>query len=507
MTASHVLAIDAGTSGVRCLIVDLNGRVVSFCRREWSYQSPDRIGPLGKEFSPELFWNIICDSVREALNSGGINPGTIVGVSATSQREGAVFLDKEGKELYAGPNIDLRALIEGASIDNDFGDEVYLITGHLPSFLFIPAKLKWFRENSPELYSKITRILSIADWIIYRLSGEQVSEVCGACELGLVDISSRQWSDRLIDLLSLPGDIYPELVPAGSLVGKVTHKAADETGIPEGTVVAQGSVDTHCGLVAMDVMEVSQVGIVLGWSAPVQMVINEPVCDPENRIWTGCHVEPGKWILESNAGEAGNAYRWLKEIMFSQHNYQDEAYDIMDRMALESPLGADSMLAFVGPDSMNMNHLTLRFGGFFFPLPLSVSKIQDSHLVRASLENICFAIKANSLQLEMVSSTKMNGVRVGGGLSRSRCLGQILTNVLDMPVCISEMSDVSGLGAAMCAAAGCGAYASLKEASQVMMPGFKIIEPDPRTALEYAEYYQRWVSAVECLEKLSEVMN
>ncbi|MBI4187141.1 MAG: hypothetical protein HY530_06555 [Chloroflexi bacterium] len=505
MSASHVLAIDAGTSGVRCLVADLDGRVVSLSHQEWSYRTDDAIGPLGREFDPDAFWRIICHNVRQALGEAGISAKSVVGVSATSQREGAVFLDGEGKEIYAGPNIDLRALTEGISIDNQFGDEVYSITGHKPSLLLVPARLKWFEANRPETYSRISAVLTISDWIIYRLCGEMVSEVCGAGELGLIDIRTRRWSDRLMQLLALPGGIYHELVPAGRRVGGVTRRAAADTGLAAGTPVAQGGPDAHCGLLGMGVRKRGEVGIVLGWSAPVQMVTDSPVLDPAGRIWACCHPFPEKWLLESSAGEAGGIYGWLGKLMFGQGGQmEDYVYELMDSAASELPPGAEGVLTFAGPAAMNMSHLGMRLGGFLFPLPVSVIGVRPAHLVRAFLENLCFAVKANCLQLESVSGAKIGEVRIGGGLARSRCLMQMLPAVLEAPVCISEMAEVSALGAAICAAVGSGSYRSLEEGMKAMAPCLRTVEPDRLAAIEYGECYQRWTSAAKWLEKLGE---
>jgi autoinducer 2 (AI-2) kinase len=507
MTANYILVIDAGTSGVHCLIIDFKGHIISISHRDWVYQSPDDIAPLGKEFAPDAFWHIICNCIRQLLKNSGISPEDIVSISTTGQREGVVFLDKEGKELYAGPNLDLRALTEGISIDNEYSNEICAITGHLPSFLFVPAKLRWFETNRLEIYSKIATVLTINEWIIYRLCGERVSEVCGASELGLIDIRERKWSGRLQDLLALPRGIYPQLVPAGSQVGKLTSQASAEMGISPGIMVVQGAPDTHCGLLGMEVKERGQVGIIAGWSAPVQMVTDEPIFDPENRIWSSCHLLVDKWILESSTGEAGNAFDWLRENIFGQdESFKDMAFDLMDQLALSVPPGADGVLAFIGPAVMDMSHLALRYGGFLFPVPLSATNIQRAHLVRAALENFCFAIKANCLQLEAISGLKIEEVRLGGGLAKSQCLTKILPAVLDLPTYIPEITEVSALGAAMCAAVGAGVYSSLGEAMSAMKPQMKVIAPERLSALEYEEYYQRWISTAKSLGKLSEEM-
>jgi len=507
MPANFILVIDAGTSGVRCLITDLKGQVISICHQKWSYQSPDDIAPLGKEFATDEFWKMICECVRQTLKKGNLSDKDIVGISATSQREGAVFLDKKGREIYAGPNIDLRALTEGISLDNEHGKEIYAITGHLPSFLFVPAKLKWFKANRPEIYNRIATVLSINDWIIYRLCGERVSEACGASEIGLIDIRERRWSNRLQKLLEFPRDIYPELIPTGSKVGKVTSRAGYEMGILTGTTVAQGAPDAQCGLLGMGIKEKGQVGIVAGWSAPVQMVTDEPVFDSAARTWTSCHPLAGRWILESNAGEAGSAINWLRETMFKQDELSEEAaYSLMEKLALSVPAGAEGALAFLGPSAMDVSHLGLKFGGFLFPIPMSATNIQQAHLVRAALENLCFAIKANCHQLEEISGLKIKEVRLGGGLAKSQSLIQILPAVLDMPVLVSEITEVSAIGAAMCAAVGSGVYASFEEATGAMKPEMKAIEPEQLATLEYAEHYQRWTSTAKWLGKLGEEM-
>ncbi|MFC1924922.1 FGGY-family carbohydrate kinase [Chloroflexota bacterium] len=508
MPADYLLAIDIGSSSVHCLLTDLTGHVIASGHREWTYHSPDDIAPLGKEFNPDALWQIVCENVRRTIGDAGVSGEDVVGVGATGQREGMILLDKEGRELYAGPNTDLRALMEGISIDDEFHKEVYSITGHMPSFLFAPAKLKWFKTNRPDIYSKIATILTISDWVIYRLCGERASGVCGASELGLIDIGSGTWSDELRELLDLPHGIYAGLVPASSIVGKVDARVAAETGISRGTPVVMGAPDTQCGLIGMGIEDPGQTGIVIGWSAPVQMVTAEPVFDPEAKIWTGCHLFPERWILESSTGEAGNAYRWLKEIMFNHESMgEGEIYDLMDHMARQSPAGTEGVLAFTGPGAMDMSRLTLRFGGFIFPVPLSATgTISRGHFVRATLENLCFAIKANCLQIEIVSGCKIKEISIGGGLARSGFLAGILPSVLNVCVRVPQIKDVSGLGAAMCAAVGSGACSNLEEAIDIMRPEDRIFEPDPLTALEYDEYYKRWIATAERLEELGEVM-
>jgi sugar (pentulose or hexulose) kinase len=502
LSDKYVLSIDAGSSGGHVLITDLQGHLVSFAQQEWTYDVPAEAGPLGREFNPTRFWDIICRIIGEAIKKAALSPAQIIAISATSQRQGVVFLDKDGRELYAGPNIDLRALSEGFSMDSEFGDEIYRITGHAPSFLFTPAKLRWFKANHPHIYERIATVLSISDWIIYRLSGERVGEVTCVTDIGLVDVCELKWSDQLMEMLDLPEGICPQIITAGTCVGRITSAAAEQTGLAPRTSVVAGGADTQCGLLGMGVKDEGQVGIVAGWSGTVQMVTAQPTIDSAGRIWTGCHILPGKWVLESNAREAGGAYRWLKGIIFSEPN--TDTYSQMDRLAQEAPPGAGGMLSFIGPTVMDMSRLKPVLGGFIFPVTPTVTNIERKHIIRAALENLCFAFKANCDQLQEVSKLKVKGVSIGGGLAQSRCLVQTLSDLVGVAVVSFEMPQVSSLGTAMCAAVGSGIYDDLEQAMEAMRPVPIIFEPDPLRAEEYAQFYARWLTTARCLEDLNE---
>jgi len=500
-----VLAIDAGSSGCRSLIIDLKGNLVSSASQEWSYDltSPE-IAPMGKEFSPRKFWDIICRLIRESIQKAEVAPVDIIAVSSASQRQGVVFLDKKGHELYAGPNTDIRAIMEGFAIDGEYGDEVYRITGHKPSLLFVPARLKWFQANYPRIYERITTALSIGDWVTFRLSGERVAEVSCVADLGLVDIHEVKWSDKLGERLQLSREVCPMIVIAGTRIGEVTSEAARKTGLSTGTAVVAGGADTQCGLLGMGIKDKGQVGILGGWSGAIQMVTTRAIIDPKGRLWSGCHALPRRWVLESNAQESGGAYRWLKGLLFGASDKPEDIYALMDSLAQEVPPGAGGMLAFIGPTVMDMSRLKPSLGGFIFPVTPSITAVERKHFVRAALENLAFAFKANCAQLEEVSRQKIKKVSIGGGLAQSRCLVKILSDVLGMPVTCFESPQVTAWGAAMCAAVGSGVYPDLKRAMVAMRPKSRVVEPDTQSGQEYAGYYERWLTTAKWLEDLYE---
>lgn len=505
MPGKYVVAVDAGSSGCRSLIIDLKGNLVSSAYQEWFYElTPPEVAPMGKEFSPRKFWDIICKLIRESIKKADIAPVDIIAVSSASQRQGVVFLDKKGRELYAGPNTDIRAIMEGFAIDGECGDEVYRITGHKPSLLFVPARLKWFQANRPRIYEKIDTALSIGDWITFKLSGERVAEVSCVADLGLVDIHQVKWSDNLGGKLKLSREVCPMIVTAGTRIGWITSEAARRTGLSAGTVVVAGGADTQCGLLGMGVKDKGQVGILGGWSGAIQMVTTRPIIDPKGKLWSGCHALPNRWYLESNAQECGGAYRWLKGLLFSASDQREDTYGLMDSLAQEVPPGAGGMLAFIGPAVMDMSRLKPSLGGFIFSVTPSITAVERKHFVRAALENLAFAFKANCAQLEEVSRQKVKEVSMGGGLAQSRCLVKILSDILAMPVTCFESPQVTAWGAAMCAAVGSGVYPDLQRAMVAMRPKSRVVEPDAQSGQEYAGYYERWLTTLKWLEDLYE---
>ena len=501
MPGKYVLAIDAGSSGCRAIIFDIRGKLISSASQEWFYEIPPELAPMGKEFDARKLWGIICKLIRQSIKKAGISSTEIVAVSSTSQRQAVVFLDEDGQELYAGPNTDLRALIEGFTIDGEFEEEVYRITGHKPSLLFTPAKLKWFQNNRPQIYERIATILSLSDWIVFKLCGERIAEISSVGDIGLLDISNVKLSSRLLEMLQLPRGIYPPLVGSGTRVGAVTESAAKQTGLAKGTRVVTGGGDTQCGLLGMGLKDEAEVGIVAGWSGTLQMIVSRAVIDSRRRTWTGCHIQSGKWVLESNAQESGGAYRWLKGLLFDKSG-KDDKYALMDNLAQDAPPGSGGAFAFIGPTKMDMTRMKPSLGGFIFPVTPSVTGIEKKHLIRAALENLAFSFKANCVQLEDIAELKLRKIAIGGGLSKSNSLVQILSNVLNMPVTCFDVTEVTACGAAMCAATGAGIYPDLIEAMKAMQPESRVVEPDSQAAQEYLPIYEKWLYTLKWLDEL-----
>ncbi|MCI0439899.1 MAG: FGGY-family carbohydrate kinase [Chloroflexi bacterium] len=487
--SSYILVLDAGSSGPRCCLFNDSGEVVGSANGTWAYLQEQDVPSLARAFDPRQVWGQFCALIGECLSNTRVSPAQIAAVSATSQRQAVVFLDASGCVLYAGPNIDLRAVFEGAAIDDEFRDVVYRTTGRLPSFFFTLAKLRWFQLHRPAVYAKIATVLTLADWLVWRLTGDLSSEMTLACEAGLLDIRERELPNGLIEKLGLECPAAP-LVESGTLAGKITERAASETGLREGTPVAIVGADTQCGLLGLGAAQERELGIVAGWSAPLQMVTARPVLPPGAKTWIGCFLIRDRWVLESSPGDIGNSYAWLADTLFGD---DEDAFSKMDALASSVPVGSEGVTAFLGHSRMDMTALGMKPGGFIFPTPLTFSDTGRPHLVKASLEAMACAIRANLEQIEELAGVQAASIALGGGMTRTAAFTRILADVIGRELRLSPTPSVSALGAYLCARTALRDFASLDEAAQSVKSSLTSLEPDPLASADYQDHYEQWL--------------
>src|SRR5579862_4210040 len=432
---SAFVVLDAGTGGGKCVVFDTAGKRLGAHKENWDYDlrlNPDI--PFVKEFSfsAPKFWAILCRCARIALEQASVTPADVVGIATTSQREGCVFLDPRGAEIYAGPNIDARAFNEGFEVLNTLGNErLYAITGHSAPFIFPLARYMWFRTHGA---GTVAHLLMINDWMTYRLSGELSAEPSNATESMLFDLKQRTWSDEILTTFNVPRDILPPLYRSGERIGALTPAAAAETGLLAGTPVFVGGADTQCSLLGAGALEPDATGATLGTTTPVQTVVGHPVFDPTCNLWVGCHVVPDRWVLESNAGDTGGAYLWLLDLIGGGAP-REQAYALAEKLVSES-YGPPTMM-FIGPTIFNIMSMKFnRPGGILFPFPALHVRPDRGTLLRAFMESIGYVIRANLEQIVAVNQRPATVLTLSGGMARSPTLTRTIADIVGVPALV-----------------------------------------------------------------------
>lgn len=492
-----ILALDAGTGAAKAVVFDTAGRVLAAQTQPWEYEIVTNAEvPMVKEyaFDADAFWGILCAGGRAALAAAG--EPDVVGVVCTSQREGCVFLDAAGREIYAGPNLDSRAFLEGLEVLEQLGAErLYEITGHSAPFIFPLVRYLWFRKHDTR---RVAHVLMINDWMSYRLCGEMAAEASNAGESMLFDFRRRAWSEEILTLFDIPAAVLPPLCAPGERLGGVGAAAARQIGVPAGTPVFVGGADTQCALLGVGALESGDTGVILGTTSPLQTVVDEPRLDPAANLWAGCHVVPQRWVLESNLGSTGDAYRWLLELCAAG------APEPHRRAAdLVAAAKRDGTLMFIGPRVFDLTKIRPDMpGGILFRFPSLQLRPGPGEMLRAFFESIAFAVRANLEQISAVVAAPPRRLLVGGGLSRSDALVQCVADVCQMAVERAASADSSALGGAVLVAAGAGVYADIGAAVAAMCRA-ETVAPRAAVAAECEEDYARWRAAYEQLEKVS----
>ncbi|MDH4212948.1 MAG: FGGY family carbohydrate kinase [Candidatus Thorarchaeota archaeon] len=489
-----VAAIDAGTTGVRCSIIDLTGKVLGIGRESWYYITPIDL-EIAKEFDPEHFWHLTCKVIKKAIKTSGVKPSDILSVATTSQRHGCVFVNKEGKEVYCGPNIDARGAMTQYIIEEALGEKYHEITGCWPPLMFSPARLSWFEEEEPEIFESIAHILPLNDWITYRLGNIFVTDSSAGSGTGFMDIRTSEWSDEVADAVGIDTDILPEIQETGTVVGEVTAEAHKACGLPKGLPIAQGGADTHCALLASNTLP-GEIVVVAGSTAPVMMIIDDLYCDPTQKIWTGCHMIPGQWVLESNATLTGAYLEWVVRLLCERANEPENCkratLNNLDEILEDIPPGSNETFAALGPSIMDCQQITdIKQAKMVFPQPAlpQVIPLNSARMIHAVLENIAYAVRGNCAQLE--AYRKASCFKTIGGMTQSRVWPDMLANVLGQPVNTPLQPEGSLLGAAVCAAKGADHYPKLMDAAKAMVQWKPPSNPDYRADL-YKSYFSKW---------------
>ncbi len=490
MASRYLMGLDVGGGSGRCLVVDVDTGAMAFGARGWTHPVVPGTGSWGLDLDTDTIWALVGEAAREALTRSGATADQVEGVAVTSMRHGTVLLGTNDQVLWAVPNRDARSAGEGMELASTHGGVLLSRTGHWPSPISQAARLRWLMAHRPELLEQARSVLSVSDWLAWRLCGVVASDASQAGESSLFDLRARAWADDLFDVLSLPREKMPELRPSGDLLGGLRGPAAAHLGLQPGTPVAVGGADTQCGLLGAGVTEPGQTAVVAGTTVPIQQIVEQPVADPERRLWTGAHVLADRWVLESNAGAAGQALDWLGELLSPGDPHAAGA--LCADAAASSP-GACGISSTLGAELFHAAELGLPVANLTFShLSAGIRDAPRRHVSRAMLEGLAYAVRANLAQITEVSSQHPQALRIAGGLSRSPTWCGIVADVCGVPVEVPATHQATLLGAAICAGVGAGTFPNLNAGADALARVDRRHEPERERSGIYAGLYDDW---------------
>lgn len=475
------LIVDIGTGNARVAVCGIDGEILSIKRENVHYETDSQYED-SIFFNPEELWSQILRLSKEAIHeSGDIQ---INAVTATSQREGIVITDKEGKSLLGMPNIDHRG--RKWEVDLKDKDLVYNLSGRYPTSLFSAFKLVGVREVYPEIFERISCFMSISDWIQFQFSGIEGYEHSQASETLLYDVEQKSWSKALLDQFGLSADILPELKDAASVLGPIKSEVAKELGISSTALIVVGGGDTQLAIRSME-PSANDVVIVSGTTTPIIKIVDSYEKDSEQRTWTSRHIDADNFILEANAGVTGLNYQRLKEIF-----YPNEGYDIIEK-ELEDATYSQCVASLGSLIADEEEPLTK--GGFIFNAPVSHQLTRGS-FVFAILWDIACSIYENYKFLCAVSPHQESYIWACGGGVESRKLRQFIANLFGKSIKIRDtFRQASVLGGVFI----CNDALGVKNESPELLE-----EIHPQNHEEFEKLYQEWKNARKTFKQVGQ---
>ncbi len=486
------IGIDVGTGGTRALLIDEEGKVCGSAVHEHApFRSPQ---PGWAEQDPEDWWQAALQAIRDLLHNTATPAPEIAAVGLTGQMHGAVLLD--ASEHVLRPALiwcDQRTAPEAAWLTKHVGaSRIIALTSNPALTNFTLTKLLWVRTHEPAIWQQFRSLLLPKDYVRLRLTGERAMDVADASGTLLLDVAHRRWSSEMLAAVDMPESILPQLFECHEIAGTVTPEAAALTGLLAGTPVVAGAGDQAAGALGMGIVRPGDVSATIGTSGVVFAATDQPFLDPQGRLHTFCHAEPGRWHVMGVTQAAGLSLRWFRDTFADTED--SKVYERLSESAAGVPAGANGLLWAPYLMGERTPHLDPVARGALVGLTASH---RSAHIIRAILEGVAFSLK-DTLTIFAEIGVPAKEIRLGGGGARSKVWRQIQADVYGQPVEIVAAEEGAAYGAALLAGVGAGAWPSIEAACDAVVKVAERITPkaaDSRTLNElYALYRQLYPS-------------
>lgn len=479
----HILVIDMGTSSLKLLLFDAQGRIVLQARRR---HSPVYSGDSA-EMDPCILERNLWDALEEiaaACKEQGILPGA---VSVTAQRSSVIPVDQSGNVLH-------HALMwqdkRSEKICESYASrcvELYAATGMKPSPVLSASKIRWLKAEKPSIYEQAHKLIGFHEYLLYLVTGQFLTDTTIAGRSGLMDVRTLQWSPELLAAYGVDGTKLCAIVPVGSICGTTCGRFREIFHLSDGIPVVSAGGDQQCAALGMGCVTPGATSINTGTGAYVLTLAEQPLFDDTRTAVCNPAAIPHHWVLEGSVFAGGSAIEWMNRTFFGGA-HQSYPYEDFDRAAESAPPGANGLLFFSslcmgeGPPESGMGLLHVGLGH------------TKADFARALMEGLAFDIAACVSNTERVSGQAVpSPLRCGGGLSENPLFTRLLADILGKSITVSACSNVTALGAWISAAVASGMkrdYGTAYEEASAQAD-MHTVAPDPERHAIYMEIQKK----------------
>jgi len=495
----YLLAHDLGTSGNKATLFTLDGKLVG---SKVSSYNTNYFNANWAEQDSHDWWRAVCSSTKQLLN--GIDNKEVLAVSFSGQMMGCLCVDKNGLPLR--PSIiwaDMRASQEEEYLASKIDPmEFYKTVGHRISSSYSIEKLMWVRNNEPDVYNNTYKMLNAKDYIVYKMTGQFLTDYSDASGTNAFDINTFKWSRQILDAAGIAVEKLPRAVESTYIAGEISSAVGDECGLAAGTKVVVGGGDGMCASVGAGSVKVGKTYNCLGSSSWICTTTKKPIFDTEMRTFNWAHIVPGYVAPCGTMQTAGAAFNWVKNEICTLENEQAAAggvspYEIINT-EIESAQPTSNALMFLpyllGERSPRWNADSR---GAFVGLKMEHTR---SDVLRSVIEGI--AMNLNIILGILRKDIDIDEMIVIGGMAKGKIQRQILADVFGMNILkMFSLEEATSMGAAITAGVGIGELSGFDEIEKFNKVA-EVIEPKPENVEKYQKLMPVFDKAYFALEEV-----
>lgn len=473
----YYIGVDLGTSAVKLLLMDQDGNVVNIVSREYPLYFPY---PGWSEQKPEDWWEQTKEGIRQLVEP--VDSSLVAGISFGGQMHGLVILDEQDRVIR--PAIlwnDGRTGKQTDYLNQVIGKETLSkYTANIAFAGFTAPKILWVKENEPENFSRICKIMLPKDYLAYCLTGVHCCDYSDASGMLLLDVQHKCWSEEMLEICGIRKEQMPALFESYEKVGTLKPEVAKELGLSENCIVAAGAGDNAAAAVGTGTVGDGQCNVSLGTSGTVFISSKEFGVDPNNALHAFAHSD-GHFHLMGCILSAASCNKWWMDEIIGTEDYAKEQESIVK-------LGENHVFFLPYLMGERSPHNDPNARGTFIGMTMDTSR---ADMTQAVLEGVAFAIR-DSFEIAKSLGIQIERTKICGGGAKSPLWRKIITNVLNVKVDRIASEEGPALGGAMLAAVADGTFASVEDAAGRIVKIIETIEPEPELAAKYDRQYQKF---------------
>lgn len=481
------IGVDLGTSAVKLLLMDETGKIHNIVSKEYPISFPH---PGWSEQNPEDWFAESMEGMKELIAE--CDKSQVAGIGFGGQMHGLVALDAEDQVIR--PAIlwnDGRTTKETEYLNEEIGRETLSkYTANIAFAGFTAPKILWMKENEPDKFARISKIMLPKDYLAYRLSGVHCTDYSDASGMLLLDVEHKCWSKEMIGICGISEEQLPKLFESYEVVGTLKGEIASELGLSEQVKVVAGAGDNAAAAVGTGTVGEGKCNISLGTSGTIFISSKNFGVDEHNALHSFDHAD-GNYHLMGCMLSAASCNKWWMDEILRTKEYGEEQKKI-------TKLGENNVFYLPYLMGERSPHNDPKARATFTGMTMDTTR---EDMTQAVLEGVAFGLR-DSLEVARNLGIKIERTKICGGGAKSPLWKKIIANVMNLKVDVIESEEGPGYGGAMLAAVGCGAFASVEDAAEKLVKVVDTIEPEADLVEKYEERYQQFKKIYPAMKEL-----